>query len=74
MDSCSSEHEMVSLPIECTPSHLGERGTPKCGKALVNLGITHYSVVKLLEAQKTVQSGDYENEVAKFLESHVVDQ
>ena len=40
MDRCSSEHEMVSLPIECTSSHLGERGTPKCGKALVNLGIT----------------------------------
>nr|AWA44817.1 hypothetical protein SO37C23_000006 [Saccharum officinarum] len=40
MYSCSSEHEMVSLPIECTSSHLGERGTPKCGKALVNLGTT----------------------------------
>jgi hypothetical protein len=40
MYSCSSEHEMVSLPIECTSSHLGERGTPRCGKALVNLGTT----------------------------------
>jgi hypothetical protein len=40
MDRCSSEHEMVSLPIERTSSRLGERGTPKCGKALVNLGIT----------------------------------
>ncbi|CAD6219322.1 unnamed protein product [Miscanthus lutarioriparius] len=40
MDRCSSEHEMISLPIECTSSRLGERGTPKCGKALVNLGIT----------------------------------
>ncbi|XP_025826509.1 uncharacterized protein LOC112901749 [Panicum hallii] len=49
LQSCSSEHEMVTLPIDSaivnenlnsTSSDLGEPETPKCGKASVNLGTT----------------------------------
>ncbi|RLM74881.1 hypothetical protein C2845_PM15G04720 [Panicum miliaceum] len=47
--SCSRVQEMVTLPIDSaivnenlnsTSSDLGEPGTPKCGKASVNLGTT----------------------------------
>ncbi|XP_066394130.1 uncharacterized protein [Miscanthus floridulus] len=40
MHSCSSEHGMVTLPIDCTSSQLGEPGIPKSGKDSVNLGTT----------------------------------
>jgi hypothetical protein len=40
MHSCSSEHGMVTLPIDCTSSQLGEPRIPKSGKDSVNLGTT----------------------------------
>ncbi|OEL16757.1 hypothetical protein BAE44_0022220 [Dichanthelium oligosanthes] len=52
MQSCSSEQEMVTLPIDSatvdenlnsTSSDSVEPGTPKCGKASVNLGTTDAS-------------------------------
>ncbi|TKW03753.1 hypothetical protein SEVIR_7G063300v4 [Setaria viridis] len=49
MQSCSNEHEIVTLPIDSaivnenpnsTSSDLGKPGTLKCGKASMNLGST----------------------------------